>query len=133
MHQADRTLDMGFEPQMRKMVGQVRAERQTLMFTAIWSKEVHALAGDMLKDRIRVNVGDSKLNVVKTVKQNVMVCGEFDKPRMLEKVPPPLPFFLHALACDSVSNVFRLSGASGHILCRCHRQDHCFMRDKTQC
>ena len=34
MHQADRMLDMGFEPQMRKMVGQVRAERQTLMFTA---------------------------------------------------------------------------------------------------
>ena len=34
MHEADGMLDMGFEPQMRKMVGQVRAERQTLMFTA---------------------------------------------------------------------------------------------------
>ena len=94
MHEADGMLDMGFEPQMRKMVGQVRAERQTLMFTATWPKEVHALAGDMLKDRIRVNVGDSKLKVVKTVKQNVMVCDEFDKPRMLEKVSPPPPLFL---------------------------------------
>ena len=79
---------------MRKMVGQVRAERQTLMFTAIWPKEVHALAGDMLKDRIRVNVGDSKLKVVKTVKQNVMVCDEFDK-----KVPPPPPL---CFECTSV-------------------------------
>jgi len=59
-----------------------------------WRKEVHALAGDMLKDRIRVNVGDSKLKVVKTVKQNVMVCDEFDKPRMLDKVSPPPPLFL---------------------------------------
>ena len=119
---------MGFEPQMRKMVGQVRAERQTLMFTAIWPKEVHALAGDMLKDRIRVNVGDSKLKVVKTVKQNVMVCDEFDK-----KVPPPLPFVLNALPCDSVSNVFPLSGASAHFLCRCHRQHYFFLRDKARC
>ena len=62
----------------------------------------------MLKDRIRVNVGDSKLKVVKTVKQNVMVCDEFDKPRMLEKVSPPPPPFLNALEYASVSNCFRL-------------------------
>jgi superfamily II DNA/RNA helicase len=59
------------------------------MFTATWPKEVHALAGEMLKDPIRVNVGDTNLKVVKTVKQNVTVCEEMDKPRMLEKVTSP--------------------------------------------
>ena len=33
-------LDMGFEPQIRKIVGQIRPDRQTLMFTATWPKEV---------------------------------------------------------------------------------------------
>ena len=33
-------LDMGFEPQIRKIVEQIRPDRQTLMWSATWPKEV---------------------------------------------------------------------------------------------
>jgi superfamily II DNA/RNA helicase len=45
----NRMLDMGFEPQIRKIVGQIRPDRQTLMFTATWPKEVEAIARDFMR------------------------------------------------------------------------------------
>ena len=35
-------LDMGFEPQIRKIVDQIKPDRQTLMWSATWPKEVQS-------------------------------------------------------------------------------------------
>ncbi|KAH7717689.1 RNA-dependent helicase [Aphelenchoides avenae] len=66
-------LDMGFEPQIRKIVSQIRPDRQTLMFTATWPQEVRQLASEFLTDPVVVNVGSSELAANPNIHQHVKV------------------------------------------------------------
>jgi len=81
---------MGFEPQIRKIVGQIRPDRQTLLFSATWPKEVQRLAMDFLHDFIQVNIGSLDLSANHNVAQHVEVMTEFDKRKrlfdLLEKI-----------------------------------------------
>jgi ATP-dependent RNA helicase DDX5/DBP2 len=61
LDEADRMLDMGFGPQLRKIVDQIRPDRQTLMWSATWPKEVQSLARDYLKDFIQVGTLENVL------------------------------------------------------------------------
>jgi ATP-dependent RNA helicase RhlE len=55
--EADRMLDVGFLPDIRRVMAHLPARRQTLLFSATLPREIKALARDILQDPVSVEVG----------------------------------------------------------------------------
>uniref|UniRef100_A0A2N9J4M0 RNA helicase n=1 Tax=Fagus sylvatica TaxID=28930 RepID=A0A2N9J4M0_FAGSY len=58
LDEADRMLDMGFEPQIREVMRNLPEKHQTLLFSATMPVEIEALAQEYLTDPVQVKVGN---------------------------------------------------------------------------
>uniref|UniRef100_A0A8C4P8D7 Probable ATP-dependent RNA helicase DDX46 n=1 Tax=Dromaius novaehollandiae TaxID=8790 RepID=A0A8C4P8D7_DRONO len=78
LDEADRMFDMGFEPQVMRIVDNVRPDRQTVMFSATFPRAMEALARRILSKPIEVQVGGRSV-VCSDVEQHVIVIEEEKK------------------------------------------------------
>ena len=85
LDEADRMLDMGFQRDINKVIGLLPKKRQNLLFSATFSKEIKALATNILHKPVSVETAPNN-TAAETVKQKVYNVNKSQKAALLIKL-----------------------------------------------
>ena len=85
LDEADHMLDMGFIPDIRRIIAKLPEKRQNLLFSATMPGPIRKLADSLLKDPEQVQVAPTSSSA-ETVEQSLYHVGKKDKPTLLQHV-----------------------------------------------
>ncbi|KAG5648687.1 hypothetical protein DXG03_000033 [Asterophora parasitica] len=137
LDEADRMFDMGFEPQVMKIINNIRPDRQTVLFSATFPKQMDSLARKILRKPLEITVGGRSV-VAAEIEQIVEVRTEDTKfNRLLEILgqmyneDPECRTLVFVDRQEAADNLFRELMRKGYLCMSLHGGKDQVDRDST--